>query len=162
MPAALTAIRLGLISSGPDDFCRAMRSATTPPAPSTATMITRTNRFFRARMGPSRDRGSGRRGRESSAESGGQLDGGADAVDQADAAERVADHRQSRPARDGAVDGAHAGAMLEIVLRDAGPRAPDVDEVGIAPQAGGALQVRHGPRGQRAVVGIHRGGIEGA
>ena len=42
----------------------------------------------------------------------------------------------------------------EVVLRDAGAGAPDVDEVGIARQTGGALQIADHQRRERAVVGV--------
>ncbi len=129
-------MRFGLTSSGFDGLVRATRNAASAPPPRTTT-ITRVRTDFsgRACSPPSSGR-IGPGGLENQArEVAGQRGGGLDAGAQADAAEGVADHRESRQARDGVVDGAHAREVGAVVLRDAGAGAPDAHEVG---SSGGA------------------------
>src|SRR5580692_1042396 len=124
-------MRFGLISSGVDGFWRAMRKATSAPPPRTATITANANRFLRARMFTSSARESGRPGRESSSDVTNERGRGPDASAHAHPTQGVPDDRQSGEPRQRVVDGAHASGVRAIVLRDAGARAPDLDDVGL-------------------------------
>src|SRR5580693_10486532 len=147
-------MRFGLISSGVDGFWRAMRNATSAPPPRTATITANANRFLRARMFTSSDEESGRPGRESSSDVTDERGRGADAGAHADAAQGLPDRRQAGEAHQGLVDSAQASAVRAVVLWDAGARAPDLHDVGLAAEPGGAAEIAEHPSGDRGVVGV--------
>ena len=148
-------MRFGLISSGLDGFCRAIRNATSAPPPRTTTITTNANKFLSARMCTSSERRIGRLGPRIKlrCHERARSRSPTQALTPTPRTACPITARPGRRVRASSTD-ADARELRAIVLRDAGARAPDLDDVGIAAEPGGAAEIAQHLSGDGGVVGV--------